>query len=506
MRGSSRSRPPASRSTRPSTKPSPGGGDGDLVVTADLRRGYTLKGRVIRPAWSRSGTGTDTMRPEWLETDYYAVLGVPKDASDNDIKKAYRKLAQQYHPDKNPGDADAENRFKEVSEAYAVLGDGDERKEYDHARQMGQFVGTPGGGQRYVRVEDLFGEGGGAHRSTSSAGAGRPVRSCRHGRPQRPPPGPRPVGRAAPSPSTRRSAGVTRELSIGGSDVKVKIPVGSRMAPASGSGARASREPTAVPPVTSTSPCGRRPTPCSGARVPTSSSPCPSRSPKRPWGPTITVPTLGDPVRLKIPAGTPSGKTFRVRGRGVETAKRTGDLLVTVEVVVPTDLDEAARSKLEEFAALGAEDRPACPPGGVMSKQRSAVYIISVAAELAGVHPQTLRIYERKGLVDPYRTPGGTRRYSEEDLNRLRLIQELTAAGVNLEGVRRILELQRDNDRLRTQVDRMRRLLGDFEQRMTGATSADTGGVREPVVPSEARSGTLPDIRRPDPFERSSRS
>ncbi len=109
-----------------------------------------------------------------------------------------------------------------------------------------------------------------------------------------------------------------------------------------------------------------------------------------------------------------------------------------------------------------------------MSKQRSAVYIISVAAELAGVHPQTLRIYERKGLIDPYRTPGGTRRYSEEDLNRLRLIQELTAAGVNLEGVRRILELQRDNDRLRTQVDRMRRLLGEFERRMTGANPAST--------------------------------
>jgi DNA-binding transcriptional MerR regulator len=137
-----------------------------------------------------------------------------------------------------------------------------------------------------------------------------------------------------------------------------------------------------------------------------------------------------------------------------------------------------------------------------MSKQRSAVYIISVAAELAGVHPQTLRIYERRGLIDPYRTPGGTRRYSDEDLSRLRLIQDLTAAGVNLEGVRRILELQRDNDRLRTQVDRMRRLLGDFEQRMTGASPSPPEEAREPVVPSQVRSGRLPDIRRPDPFER----
>ena len=83
-----------------------------------------------------------------------------------------------------------------------------------------------------------------------------------------------------------------------------------------------------------------------------------------------------------------------------------------------------------------------------MNKREEAVYIISVAAELAGVHPQTLRIYERKGLIEPYRTPGGTRRYSDEDLGRLGLIQELTTAGVNLEGVRRILALQHDNDRL----------------------------------------------------------
>ena len=137
-----------------------------------------------------------------------------------------------------------------------------------------------------------------------------------------------------------------------------------------------------------------------------------------------------------------------------------------------------------------------------MSRQRSAVYIISVAAELAGVHPQTLRIYERRGLIDPYRTPGGTRRYSDEDLRRLRLIQELTAAGVNLEGVRRILALQSDNDRLRAQVERLRRLLGEFEQRMSGGAPAQPEDLREPVVPHEVKPGTLPDIRRPDPFDR----
>ncbi|HET6793288.1 MAG TPA: helix-turn-helix transcriptional regulator [Acidimicrobiales bacterium] len=81
-----------------------------------------------------------------------------------------------------------------------------------------------------------------------------------------------------------------------------------------------------------------------------------------------------------------------------------------------------------------------------------AVYVISVAAELAGVHPQTLRIYERRGLLDPARTEGGNRRYSERDIDRLRRIQELTAAGLNLEGVRRVMALEDENERLRQQL------------------------------------------------------
>ncbi|MDA8309206.1 MAG: helix-turn-helix transcriptional regulator [Actinomycetota bacterium] len=84
------------------------------------------------------------------------------------------------------------------------------------------------------------------------------------------------------------------------------------------------------------------------------------------------------------------------------------------------------------------------------------VYVISVAAELAGVHPQTLRVYERKGLLDPSRTSGGSRRFSERDLERLRRIQDLTAAGLNLEGVRRVLELEGEVARLRVELERAR--------------------------------------------------
>jgi MerR family transcriptional regulator, heat shock protein HspR len=85
-----------------------------------------------------------------------------------------------------------------------------------------------------------------------------------------------------------------------------------------------------------------------------------------------------------------------------------------------------------------------------------AVYVISVAAELAGVHPQTLRIYERKGLLDPARTSGGNRRYSDDDLHRLRRIAELTDDGLNLAGVRRVLELELEVAALRAEVERLR--------------------------------------------------
>ncbi len=101
-----------------------------------------------------------------------------------------------------------------------------------------------------------------------------------------------------------------------------------------------------------------------------------------------------------------------------------------------------------------------------MTDTTRAVFVISVAAELAGMHPQTLRIYERKGLIDPARTPGGTRRYSQEDIERLQLIQEMTAEGMNLEGVRRVLALQEENRRLRKKLDRLRDKLEELEEAM----------------------------------------
>ncbi|MEN8238372.1 MAG: helix-turn-helix transcriptional regulator [Actinomycetota bacterium] len=129
-----------------------------------------------------------------------------------------------------------------------------------------------------------------------------------------------------------------------------------------------------------------------------------------------------------------------------------------------------------------------------MTRSSDAIYIISVAAEIVGMHPQTLRVYERKGLVDPYRTPGGTRRYSQVDLERLLLIQELSNAGVNLEGIKRIIALQIENNRLANQVSRLRRLLEEAEARR--------GGHGPSVFRVRAtRKRQLPAIRRKSPFD-----
>jgi len=110
------------------------------------------------------------------------------------------------------------------------------------------------------------------------------------------------------------------------------------------------------------------------------------------------------------------------------------------------------------------------------SEPGRAVYVISVAAELAGVHPQTLRIYERKGLVDPARTEGGSRRYSDADINQLRRIQELTNEGLNLAGVKRVLELE-------AMVDQMDRELSDLRAQMSAAIDRAHRQYRRDLVP-----------------------
>ena len=101
----------------------------------------------------------------------------------------------------------------------------------------------------------------------------------------------------------------------------------------------------------------------------------------------------------------------------------------------------------------------------------SAVYVISVAAELAGMHPQTLRIYERRGLVQPARTQGGNRRYSDADIERLRRIPELAAEGMNLEGIRRVMELEAENERLRNELAEAKAAAANADRRRRAAAA-----------------------------------
>ncbi|MDA8392388.1 MAG: MerR family transcriptional regulator [Actinomycetota bacterium] len=124
---------------------------------------------------------------------------------------------------------------------------------------------------------------------------------------------------------------------------------------------------------------------------------------------------------------------------------------------------------------------------GLGDPLRRAVYVISVAAELAGVHPQTLRIYERKGLLDPARTVGGSRRYSEHDIALLRRIQELTNAGLNLEGVRQVMELEAEVARLNAELERVRREAAEAVERTHRQYRRDLVPVRQFPVPYRRR-------------------
>lgn len=117
-----------------------------------------------------------------------------------------------------------------------------------------------------------------------------------------------------------------------------------------------------------------------------------------------------------------------------------------------------------------------------MPERDQAVYVISVAAELAGVHPQTLRIYERKGLVEPGRTPGGSRRYSEADIQMLRRIQELTNEGLNLAGVKRVLELEAEVERLRERTEELERRAAEDVDRVHRQYRRDLVPLQQAVV------------------------
>lgn len=313
---------------------------------------------------------------DWIEKDFYSALGVPKDADDAAIKKAYRKLARQYHPDQNPGDASAEAKFKEIGEAYAVLSDSEQRQQYDAVRAMAgggaRFAAGPGGGGN--GFEDVFGSmfgggqgapnarytqypqggGGGFEDILSSMLGGQG--GFRAGGRQRagftaPQKGPD-VAAETTLPFRTAVEGATVEFTVDGRKVKTKIPAGvndGRKLRIRGKGRPGAGGGDAGDLVVTVHVAPHPVFTLDGANLRMS---VPVTFAEAALGTTLEVPTLdGGTVRLKVPAGTPSGRVLRVKGRGVKTAKTQGDLLVTVQVAVPQKLSRKAKEALEAFAA-----------------------------------------------------------------------------------------------------------------------------------------------------------
>jgi len=296
------------------------------------------------------------MRKEWLDKDYYAELGVSKDASQKEIKKAFRALARKFHPDNNPKNERAETKFKEINEAYETLSDKEVRKEYDHAREMGYFVGDPGGQQQYVRVEDIF--GGGQSSSTQDIFTGFQDLFGTAGRQRRPQQGADVTGEISLSFHEALS-GPTREFYVGDQSVKVKIPKGVadgvrvRVTGKGGPGSNGG------PPgdIYVTVHVGSHPVfDRKGSRDLTIDVPI--RYSEAAAGAVITVPTLNGSTKIKVPAGTQGGTTLKISGKGIETAKATGDLLVTLHIAVPTSLSDKERAALDDLKAAETDWDP----------------------------------------------------------------------------------------------------------------------------------------------------
>ncbi|MFN2478565.1 MAG: molecular chaperone DnaJ [Pseudonocardiaceae bacterium] len=382
---------------------------------------------------------------EWIEKDFYAELGVSSTASAEEIKRAYRKLARELHPDANPGDARAEARFKSMSEAYGVLSDPEKRKQYDEARSLfnggfrpgGGFGGAGGPGAGGFDLNDLFGSQGG--RGADAGGLGDLLGGLFANRGGTP-------GAGASRP--RRGTDVETELRIDfteavhGATVPLRIASPASCGSCGGSGARAGTVPRVCPvcggsglvtrsqgafalsepcrdcrgtgrivedPCTE---CGGRgvsnrsrsltmripagvadgqrirlagqgepgmrgapagdlfvlvhvtPHPLFGRSGDDLTLTVPVSFPELVMGTTLTVPTMDGPdsdgtVKLKVPAGTASGRTLRVRGKGIAGRHgRTGDLLVTLQVAVPTKLDREAKEALEAYTKATAGDNP----------------------------------------------------------------------------------------------------------------------------------------------------
>ena len=347
---------------------------------------------------------------EWLEKDYYKVLGVSSAASEKELTSAYRKLAKKLHPDANPNDRSAEERFKDVSAAYDVLGDPAKRKEYDEARRLGAGVssgfgragGGPGAGSGpgvrfdYTDLSDLLGGAFGRRKPTGGPKKGNDLEAelhlsfaeavagletsvnltsdvaCGMCSGSGAAPGTSPVicgtcgsrgviddnqgmfGFSRPCPACRGTgmrvetpcptcagSGVTRKPRR----IKVRIPAGVQDGQRirfkqRGDAGRDGGPPGDLYVRVQVAPDGRF-----GRSGDDLTVTVPVSFPDAALGATVTAPTMDGSVTLRLPPGTRTGRTFRVRGKGV----KGGDLLVTVEVTVPKALTDEQRHLVEQL-------------------------------------------------------------------------------------------------------------------------------------------------------------
>ena len=280
---------------------------------------------------------------DWLEKDFYKVLGVAKDVSEAELKKVYRKLARKYHPDSNPGDAKAEAKFKEITEANSVLSDPEQRREYDQFRAMGggaRFTAPGGQGQSSAGFEDVFanlfgGRGGGF------GGFGGPMPGSD-------------LSAATTIPFIDSINGTTIRLNYEGmAPINAKIPAGVSDGQKIKLRGKGQPSPNGGPNGDLIITVSVKPHPVFSRDGINLRLSVPVTFAEAVLGATITVPTLGgDPVKLKVAPNTPNGRVLRVKGKGVPTSKGTGDLLATVEVLVPTHISDAAAKALQEFDDL----------------------------------------------------------------------------------------------------------------------------------------------------------
>ena len=311
---------------------------------------------------------------DWFEKDFYAILGVPHDADAAAIKKAYRKLARTYHPDQNPGDASAEQRFKEIGEAHSVLADPEQRREYDAVRQMARggarfTAGGPGGGNG--GFEDVFssmfggggGGGGGSRVRYSTGGAGQPDLEDilggmfgggggsaygGFGAPRGPRKGADVEARTTLSFRDAVTGATVTLSAADGSQVTTRIPAGVRDGQKIRLRGKGQPGDAGAPPGDLMLTVAVQKHPVFGREGDNLTVELPVTFAEAALGATVSVPTLDDkPVKVRIAPGTPSGRVLRVKGRGVQKADKAGDLLVKVTVVVPQRLSDEAKAAVE---------------------------------------------------------------------------------------------------------------------------------------------------------------